>query len=248
MPPPTRGLAYTYQRALLSAAGGGFQVNPTLAAGDFQISKDGGAFVNLVTLPVVSPAGSRQVQIALTAAEMTAERVTVQAIDQVGGEWTDYFESFDTWPLALANVPAAVWDELLSGHSILGSAGATLSTILGLLDTEVAAILAKVTPLTFTTPGKVDAALQAASDLATAVGQKVADIVLRRVATEIEASAEGSALHTASLYGLIQRAEHADTTTFPGQYTIFRTNGTTILGQIPLAFDDTAQDITGFGD
>jgi len=223
MPLPKKGVAYTFTRALYSTAvPGAFQVNPTIAVGDFRVSTDGGALVNLTTLPVVAPAGSVLVQITVTAAEMTADRVSVVGIDQAGNEWGPLHESFDTSAVTLEDVAAYI-------------------------DTEVAAIKAKTDQLTFTNANTVNAALLAAADLATAVGQKVADIVLRRVAANIEGSANGDALATASLYGLLMRAEHSDTTTHPGQQTIYRSNGVTELGQVALALDDTAQDITGFG-
>lgn len=94
---PRRGVAYTFTRGLYDATTGGkFRVNPTIAVGDFKLSKDSGALVNLTTLPVVSPAGSQLVRFQLTAAEMTADRLTVVGADQAGGEWTDYMEHFDT--------------------------------------------------------------------------------------------------------------------------------------------------------
>ncbi len=40
-----------------------FRAAPTLAAGDFKVSKDGGAFANLGTLPAVTPARRRSSQI-----------------------------------------------------------------------------------------------------------------------------------------------------------------------------------------
>ena len=39
------------------------KANPTLAAGDVKISKDGGAFPNLTTLPTVTPAAGAAVQV-----------------------------------------------------------------------------------------------------------------------------------------------------------------------------------------
>lgn len=68
-----------------------FKANPTIAAGDFKISKDGGAFSNLATLPVVSPAGGVSVSIVLSATEMTANEIVVQGIDADGAEWDDVF-------------------------------------------------------------------------------------------------------------------------------------------------------------
>ena len=155
---------------------------------------------------------------------------------------------------------ASAVSEIQSGLSTLDASGVRtavglaaanldtqIATLNALIDTEVAAIKTKTDQLTFTSANKVDATLQAAADLATAVGQKVADIVLRRLAANIEASANGDTLGTSSLYGVLMRAEKSDTTTHVGKMTVFKTDGTTELGQIDITVDDTAQDITGFG-
>lgn len=55
--------------------------NPTLAASDFSISIDGGAFGLLDNIPTVAPAGSVLVEISLTAAEKTGERITIMWAD-----------------------------------------------------------------------------------------------------------------------------------------------------------------------
>ena len=65
------------------------QSNPTIAAGDFKVSKDGGALANLTTLPAVTPASSKMVKIDLSATEMTADNVTVVCSDAAGAEWCD---------------------------------------------------------------------------------------------------------------------------------------------------------------
>lgn len=65
------------------------KANPTIAAGDFKVSKDGGAFANLTTLPSVNPAGGTAVMIDLSATEMTADSVVVSCIDAAGAEWCD---------------------------------------------------------------------------------------------------------------------------------------------------------------
>jgi hypothetical protein len=95
MAEPKSGVAYQLFVVLDSRAETGFQVNPTIAAGDFQVSTDGGAFSNLDTLPVVTPAGSRTVQVDLSAAEMTGDKVTVLGVDAAGDEWSDIFVFID---------------------------------------------------------------------------------------------------------------------------------------------------------
>lgn len=71
-------------------AGGAFKASPTLAAGDFKVSIDGGAFANLATLPVVDPAAGTAVKIALSATEMNGDEIVVACIDQdATKEWAD---------------------------------------------------------------------------------------------------------------------------------------------------------------
>ena len=79
------------------ASPGNFKANPTIAAGDFQISKDGGAFANLATLPTVSPASGRAVHIQLSSTEMNADNVVIQCVDQTSPkEWADLVISIPT--------------------------------------------------------------------------------------------------------------------------------------------------------
>lgn len=88
--PPVFGQPYTFDIGLVDQADTKkFKVNPTLAAGDFKISIDGGALTNLASLPTVSPASGQQVRVALSAAEMTGQNCTVYWIDASGAEWCD---------------------------------------------------------------------------------------------------------------------------------------------------------------
>ena len=96
--PPVKNQDFIFPVALEDyASPGNFKVNPTIAAGDFQISKDFGAFANLATLPTVSPAGGRSVQIQLSAKEMNADNVCIQCVDQTSPkEWADLVISIPT--------------------------------------------------------------------------------------------------------------------------------------------------------
>lgn len=81
---------YTFSIPLVDLANpNSFVNNPTIAAGDFRVSTDGGDFFNLATLPVVEPAGSSLVKFDLSASEMTGAKVNLQGRDLVGGEWQD---------------------------------------------------------------------------------------------------------------------------------------------------------------
>ena len=76
---------------------GNFKSNPTIAAGDFKVDKDGGGLTNLSTLPSVSPASSVLVLITLSSTEMNADVVTVVCIDQTTPkEWADLVFSIPT--------------------------------------------------------------------------------------------------------------------------------------------------------
>jgi hypothetical protein len=87
---PIRGQAYTFYTTLASQADSNLaQVNPTLAVGDVKVSLDGGVLANLTALPVVEPAGSAVVKVALSAAEMTADNVVVHFHDAAGAQWAD---------------------------------------------------------------------------------------------------------------------------------------------------------------
>lgn len=83
---PKYGEEYLFPLGLFSS--GALVASPTLAAGDFQISKDFGAFANLTTLPTVTPAASGQVQVTFSAAEMLAANVTLKYHDP-DGTWDD---------------------------------------------------------------------------------------------------------------------------------------------------------------
>jgi hypothetical protein len=96
MSEPKKNTAFTFAIGLGSRlARPAFQAAPTLAAGDFKVSIDGGAFANLASLPTVTPAGGTRVQIALSAAEMNGDNIMVQCIDAAGGEWDDVIITFD---------------------------------------------------------------------------------------------------------------------------------------------------------
>jgi len=93
---PIQGVAYTTQDGfvLVDKITGAIIDDPSIAEGDFKISKDKGAFANLVTLPAVSPTGSPAVYAVYSAAEMTANTITIWGVDQAG-VWDDVFLSFE---------------------------------------------------------------------------------------------------------------------------------------------------------
>ena len=96
--PPVKNEDFVIYVALADQfAGGSFKSNPTIAAGDWKISKDGGALTDLTTLPTVTPAASVMVKIQLSATEMNADVVSIVGIDQTSPkEWADFVLSIPT--------------------------------------------------------------------------------------------------------------------------------------------------------
>lgn len=94
---PRKNVAFSFYASLTSQVDTKlFQVNPTLAAGDVKVSVDGGALGNITTLPVVTPAGSREVLVSLSAAEMNGDNIIVQFVDAAGAEWCDLVVNIQT--------------------------------------------------------------------------------------------------------------------------------------------------------
>jgi len=96
--PPKKGEDFIIRIGLEDMANPGtFRVSPTIAAGDFQVDKDGGGFADLSTLPTVDPTGTAAVKLTLSATEMNADVVTVKGVDQtVPKEWADFMISIPT--------------------------------------------------------------------------------------------------------------------------------------------------------
>jgi hypothetical protein len=90
--PPVSGEDFIFYASLSDmSTPGSFKSSPTIAAGDFKVSKDGGALANLATIPAVAPAASVMVKFTLSAAEMTADNVTIVGVDQTTTkEWADF--------------------------------------------------------------------------------------------------------------------------------------------------------------
>lgn len=127
---PLKNTEYIFYLGLVGSADPNkFVTSPTIAADDFQVSTDGGAFANLTTLPIVDPAGSIMVKVVLTAAEMNGEKVNIVAVDAAGGEWLDALITLDVPASNAETIPSDVWDEALSMHNIAGSTGKALRQI-----------------------------------------------------------------------------------------------------------------------
>lgn len=69
-------------------APGDFLDSPTITAGDFKVSINRGALVNLATLPSVIPAGSGNVEVDFSTAEMVGPKLVLTG-DDPDGQWAD---------------------------------------------------------------------------------------------------------------------------------------------------------------
>jgi len=86
------GQPHTFSTVLRLANSANVAQNPQFASGDVKISKDGGAFANLATLPTVTPAGGTnvRVEVKLSATEAQAKEVLIAFVDQTDPkEWDD---------------------------------------------------------------------------------------------------------------------------------------------------------------
>jgi len=96
--PPIKNEDFIIYVALADAnTAAAFKANPTIATGDWKVSKDGGALTDLTTLPAVTPAASVLVKVSLSATEMNADVVSIVGVDQTAPkEWADFVLSIPT--------------------------------------------------------------------------------------------------------------------------------------------------------
>lgn len=127
--PPKKNAAYIFYSSLIDTSNRpDFKDTPTLAAGDFKVSKDGGALANLATLPTNTPGGV-MLKFSLSADEMNADDITVVCIDAAGAEWDDLLINIQTSEFQIgADLVDAIWDEALSSatHNVAQSSGKRL--------------------------------------------------------------------------------------------------------------------------
>ncbi|WP_455219846.1 hypothetical protein [Kaarinaea lacus] len=162
--PPLKSTEFIFYTTLVSQADTKLmQSNPTLASGDVTISKDGGSFANLTTLPAVTPASGVGVKVTVSATEMNADNVLIVFSDAAGSEWCDkafliqtvvsnQFDDLSTFDSTTDTVDvgkisgdstAADNAELFfdnTGFAASNSTIGTVSTVTGLNDPSAAAI------------------------------------------------------------------------------------------------------------
>ncbi len=137
MADPQKSVAFTTDVPLIDKNDSSqFLLNPTIAAGDFKVSVDGGAYGNMDNLPAVTPGASRTVRLIFSANEMSGENLTMLGIDVAGDEWQDVFIAI--------NIPVSTVDnvfDVMEGDHVESST----SLVVNKKDTTTALINKKIT-------------------------------------------------------------------------------------------------------
>lgn len=131
--PPVKNEAYSFRIRLYAQSDNKKKINPTIAAGDFKVSTDGGTYSNLTTTPSESPANSGWVLVSLSASEMNGDDIAIDWLDASGDEWWD--NGINIHP-----VTNNQFDDLATAALIGTPAGADVST-------DIASIIAYVDSL-----------------------------------------------------------------------------------------------------
>lgn len=199
-----------------------FESTPaTFASGDTKIVKDEGAAANTTNNPVHE--GNGLYSLALTATEMQAARIAVTLIDSATKTWEDQAVIIDTY-----------------GHT---SAQHALDLDDAQLDVNVAAMNANAIAVGVIANNAIGSG-QLAQD---AIGGaqfnahlKVADAVLRRATSDIEA---GWAPDARTLYGVIAALTHKHSRD-ASAITLYRSDDSTVLVTIPITTSKTLDPIS----
>lgn len=122
--PPIRGALCVFETSLVSQADTKLlKANPTLASGDVVRSIDGAASANMDTLPTVTPASGKAVQVPCSVAEMTSSLLRITFSDIAGAEWCD--QTITIQPKVLPTVVAAGTAQAVASGTITLPAGTT---------------------------------------------------------------------------------------------------------------------------
>lgn len=225
---PKSGVAYIFYGCLVSQADTKlFKSAPTLAAGDFKVSIDGGAFANLATLPTNTP-GTYAVKFSLSAGEMTGDNILVVASDAAGAEWCDQCWNIQTSPRGIADLayPAT------SGRSMVVDAA-------GLVDSNVV----KVGP---TGSGTAQTAGDIIADTNDIQTRLPAALVSGRMDSSVGAMAANTltAAATAADFGA-EMATAVWTDTTAGDFTVAASVGKSVMNGVSLGTGLTVAAVSG---
>lgn len=121
----------------------------------------------------------------------------------------------------------AVWDAVAADYNTAGSMGAKMNAAGG-----------------SNSPEDIADAVWTAANMDTAAINKIADILLRRATSSVEASSNGETLDLRSLYGMIAQGVHK-TSIAGSTLTITKSDDSTTLGTRTITTDSSAEPITG---
>ena len=128
--PPIRGALYVFDTSLVSQADTRLiQANPTLAAGDVVRSIDGAVSGNMDTLPTVTPAAGRGVQVKCSVAEMTCARLRITFTDAADAQWCSQTHTIE--PQAWATVVAPGTAQAVAADTITLPTGTPAASYVG---------------------------------------------------------------------------------------------------------------------
>jgi hypothetical protein len=129
-----------------------------------------------------------------------------------------------------------------SAASVTGNVGGSVASVLAVGPGAITAASHEVGAIT---ANAVAADALGASELSAGACEKIADIVLRRLMTNVEASASGDTPGVGSLYGLVQQMQESNLVDNAGFLTVYKTDGTTELGQKAVTTDAAGEPVTG---
>lgn len=242
---PKKNAAYILYVGLEDQSNKGlFKASPTLAAGDFKVSIDGGTLNNLATLPTNTPSSSKMVKISLSADEMNGDNITVVCSDASGAEWFDLVINLQT--------TANQVDDLATATA--------LNAVDDYVDTEVAAIKAKTDYLPSIAAGAagglpvLDANLASAANVTHLAGESLsgnnATLSLKKLhiansdiggkAVEITANnSSGRAIYLSAWRALDAIGGGGGAVAFDGLVSL--DNGVEIAGQVKITADVSSE-------
>ena len=222
--PPVRGSAWTFDVVLYSQADTKLiQTSVTLAAGDVLIYLDGVLDGNIDTLPV-EIGTSGVLPVALSAAEMTADRVMIKFADAAGAQWVS--AAFEVFPVSAVSVGTS---DLVAGDAMTLSSGAITAAVIATGAIDADAIADGAIDAGAIADGAIDAATFAAGAInaaAIATGAIDADALATDAVAEIADGVwdEAQAGHTtAATFGKYLDDEISDVDAAVWGYTAGRT-------------------------
>lgn len=231
--PPKRGSTYSFViPGLYSQADANVYItDPTIASGDFVISKDSGNPANLASLPTVINSGT-MVLVALTGTEMTCDYFTVAWEDAADSEW------ISGGAVGFTVTTSQIDD--LSTATNLATVDTNVDAIL--LDTGTDGVILADSAITAAkiasdaiTAAKIAANAITSSELAASAAQEIADETLKRGMSNVEDTADAHSL-AAIVLAILESSLSGST------WTIKKTGGTTFVSKT-ITTDSSAEPI-----